>query len=170
MDALTSSRTFAPFHTRDRSFFAVFVALCWVGVLFGFYPASSARFAGHADYPAPSILVAHAILFTLWLLLLTAQVALVRTRRLRVHKKIGRVGFLLIPLMAYSAAAAELHSQRFYILRHDDDLHFFILPLFYAAFAVLGTWAVSVAKRDPVSHKRLIMLATTIIAGAAYAR
>jgi hypothetical protein len=32
--------------------------------------------------------------------------------------------------MAYSAVAAELHSQRFYILRHDDDLHFFILPLY----------------------------------------
>jgi hypothetical protein len=171
MDALAARRTFSPLHVRDRSFFAAFLAACWLGVFFGFYPASSARFLGHADYPAPPILVGHAILFSCWLALLTVQILLVRTKRLRVHKKLGRAGFLLVPLMAYSAVAAELHSQRFYIHRHDDDLHFFILPLFYAAaFAVLSFWALLVAKRDPVSHKRLILLATTVIVGAAYAR
>ncbi|HEY1216318.1 MAG TPA: hypothetical protein VGE93_22065 [Bryobacteraceae bacterium] len=171
MDALVTRPTFAPVHVRDRCFFAVFLAACWLGVVFGFYPASTARFAGHADYPAPPILVAHAILFSAWLALLTAQVLFVRTKRLRLHKKIGRVGYVLVPLMVYSAVAAELHSQRFYIQRHDDDLHFFILPLFYAtAFGALSTWALLVAKRDPVSHKRLILLATSVIVGAAYAR
>src|SRR4051812_32043670 len=142
MDALVAGRTFSPLHVRDRSFFAAFLAACWLGVAFGFYPASSARFAGHADYPAPPILVGHAILFSGWLALLTTQILFVRTKRLRLHKKLGRVGFVLVPLMVYSAVAAEVHSQRFYILRHDDDLHFFILPLFYAAaFGALGTWA-----------------------------
>lgn len=171
MDALATRQTFSPLHVRDRSFFAAFLALCWLGVAFGFYGASSARVSGHADYPAPPILVGHAILFTAWLLLLTAQILFVRTKRLRLHKKLGRVGFLLVPLMVYSAVAAEQHSQRFYIRRHDDDLHFFILPLFYAAaFGVLSVWALLVAKRDPVSHKRLVLLATTVIVGAAYAR
>jgi hypothetical protein len=171
MDAPVSRRTFSPLHVRDRSFFAAFLALCWLGVAFGFYPASSARFSGHADYPAPPILVGHALLFSAWLGLLTAQILFVRTKRLRLHKKLGRVAIVLIPLMVYSAVAAELHSQRFYIHRHDDDLHFFILPLFYAAaFGVLSTWALLVAKRDPLAHKRLIVLATTIIVGAAYAR
>ena len=142
-----------------------------MGVLFGFYAASSARFSGHADYPAPPILVGHAILFSAWLALLTAQILFVRTKRLRLHKKLGRFAIPLVPLMVYSAVVAELHSQRFYIQRHDDDLHFFILPLFYsAAFGILATWALLVAKRDPVSHKRLILLATTVIVGAAYAR
>lgn len=171
MDAKVRSRKFAPFHQRDRQFNAAFISLCWLGVLFGFYPASSARFAGHADYPAPPILSLHAILFVGWLLLLTLQIVLVRTKRLRIHKKFGRVGYALVPLMFYSALASELHSQRFYIRRHDDDLHFFILPLFYAgAFALLAGWALAVAKRDPVAHKRLILLATTIIVGAAYGR
>jgi len=149
MDALAARRTFSPLHARDRSFFAVFLAACWLGVLFGFYRASSLRFAGHADYPAPPILVAHAILFSAWLALLTTQILFVRTKRLRLHKKLGRVAIVLVPLMVYSAVAAEVHSQRFYIQRHDDDLHFFILPLFYAAaFGVLGTWAWLVAKKD----------------------
>ena len=171
MNAPVARQTFAPLHPRDRSFFAAFLAFCWLGVLFGFYPASSARFAGHADYPAPPILVGHAILFSAWLALLTAQILFIRTKRLRLHKKLGRAGAVLVPLMVYSAVAAELHSQRFYIHLHDDDLHFFILPLFYAAaFGVFSTWALLVAKRDPVSHKRLILLATIVIVGAAYAR
>jgi hypothetical protein len=171
MDATAVRPKFSPLHVSDRSFFAAFLAACWLGVLFGFYRASSARFAGHADYPAPPILVVHSILFSAWLALLTAQIVFVRTKRLRLHKKLGRIATVLVPLMVYSAVAAELHSQRFYIQRHDDDLHFFILPLFYAgAFGVLGTWALLVAKRDPVSHKRLILLATTVIVGAAYAR
>ena len=171
MNAQTSPRTFAPFHVRDRSFYALFVALCWVGVLFGFYPASSARFSGRADYPAPTILVIHALLFSTWMFVLTAQVAFVRTKRLRIHRKFGRAGFLLVPLMVYTALAAELFSQRFYIRRHNDDLHFFILPIFYAtSFGVLAGWALASAQKDPAAHKRLILLATTIIAGAAYAR
>ena len=171
MDALVTRPIFSPLHVRDRSFFAAYLGACWLGVLFGFYRASSSRFTGHADYQAPPILVAHAILFSAWLALLTGQILLVRTKRLRLHKKLGRVAILLVPLMVYSAVAAEVHSQRFYIQRHDDDLHFFILPLFYAAaFGILSIWAVLVAKKDPVSHKRLILLATTVIVGAAYAR
>lgn len=171
MDALIARRPFSPLHAGDRGFFAAFLVACWMGVLFGFYGASSARFSGHADYPAPPILVGHAILFSAWLALLTAQILFVRAKRLRLHKKLGRFAIPLVPLMVYSAVAAELHSQRFYIQRHDDDLHFFILPLFYAAsFGILATWALLVAKRDPVSHKRLILLATTVIVGAAYAR
>lgn len=171
MDATVRSRQFAAFHRMDRRFYAIFLALCWLGVLFGFYPATSARLTGHADYPAPLIMQIHAFLFVGWLMLLTAQIMFIRTKRLRLHKKLGQVGYVLAPLMVYSAIAAELHSQRFYIQRHEDDLHFFILPLFYAgAFALLSGLALALAKRNPIAHKRLVLLATTIIVGAAYAR
>jgi hypothetical protein len=171
MATTLSSKKFAPFHALDRRFYAVFLALCWLGVFFGFYSATGARLSGHADYPAPLIMTLHALLFSAWLALLTTQIVLIRGRNLRLHKRLGRVGFVLIPLMVYSAVAAELYSQRFYIRRHDDDLHFFILPLFYAAaFGLLAVWAMVAARRDPTAHKRLILLATTIIVGAAYAR
>lgn len=171
MDTIPKAIKFAPFHPMDRHFYAVFLALCWLGVVFGFYSATGARLSGHADYPAPLIMIIHALLFSGWLALLTNQMVLIRGRNLRLHRRLGQVGFLLIPLMAYSAVAAELYSQRFYIQRHDDDLHYFILPLFYAgAFSLFTGIALAVARRNPVAHKRLILMGTTVIVGAAYAR
>ena len=165
------SKKFAPFNALDRRFYVVFLALCWLGVVFGFYPATGARLRGHADYAAPPIMIIHAFLFSGWLALLTAQIVLIRGKNLRLHKRLGKVGFVLVPLMVYSAVAAEIYSQRFYIRRHDDDLHFFILPLFYAgAFGLFATIALAVARLDPTAHKRFILLGTTVIAGAAYAR
>jgi hypothetical protein len=169
--AATARPGFAPYHRFDRSFFAAFVIACWIGVFFGFYPASSARMMGKADYVAPTILHIHALLFVGWLVMLTAQVALVRTRRTAIHRKIGLAGFVLVPAMVYSGLAAELFSQRFYIQRTDDGLAFFILPLFYvAAFAAFAVAALLRARRDPAGHKRLLLMATAVIVGAAYAR
>lgn len=167
----STSSTFAQRHPSDRAFFAAFLAICWIGVLFGFFPASSARILGRADYVAPLILHIHAVSFAGWMALLTVQILLIRNRRPALHMKLGWIGLTLVPIMAYSGIAAELFSQRFYIQRDAGGLDFFILPLMYTvlfpAFALAG---LLFARRDPAAHKRLILMATTIIVGAAYAR
>jgi uncharacterized membrane protein YozB (DUF420 family) len=155
----------------DRAFFALFIALCWTGVVMGFFPASGARMMGRADYVAPLILHIHALSFVGWLALLTTQILLIRKGRCDLHMKLGLVGVLLVPLMAYSGLAAELYSQRFYIQRDDGGLDFFILPLFYTVtFPIFAVTALAFTRRDPAAHKRLILMATTLIVGAAYAR
>jgi len=162
---------FPAHHRSDRAFFAVFIAACWLGVLFGFFPASGARIMGRADYVAPLILHIHAASFVGWLALLTTQILLIRKHRADLHMKLGLLGFVLVPVMAYSGLAAELYSQRFYIQRGDDGLDFFILPLFYTlAFPSLAIAALFFARRDSSVHKRLILMATSVIVGAAYAR
>lgn len=167
--AVTSS--FQTDHPRDRTFFAGFVIACWTGVAFGFFPASSARLMGRADYEAPLILHIHAAAFVGWLMLLSLQVLLVRAHRTDLHRRLGVIGLLLVPVMAYSGFAAELYSQRFYIQRNDLGLGFFILPLFYSvAFPLLALAALAFARTSPATHKRLILVATTVIVGAAYAR
>ncbi len=161
---------FSPTHRWDRTFFLTFVAACWLGVLLGFGPATANRLRGGADYAAPLILHVHAAAFMGWILLLTTQVLLVRQGRQAVHRRLGRVAFLLIPVMVVSALMSEVISQRFYVERDPENLRFFIIPLFYvAAFAVLSSAAVA-RRGDSPSHKRLILLATTVIVGAAYAR
>lgn len=42
--ATVAAATLAPNYRSDRSFFAAFVLVCWIGVGFGFFPASSAFF------------------------------------------------------------------------------------------------------------------------------
>lgn len=169
--ATVAAASSAPHYRSDRNFFAAFVLVCWIGVGFGFFPASSARMMGKADYVAPLILHFHAVLFVGWLVLLTTQMLLIRARRTAVHMRLGLTGAALIPLMAFTGFAAEIYSQRFYLRRDTEGLDFFILPLFYiAAFVALATAALLFARRDSATHKRLILMATTVIVGAAYTR
>ena len=82
----------------------------------------------------------------------------------------GVVVIALIPVMAVSALGSELYSQQFHFDRPPNNLAFFILPIFYVvAFTILATLTV-LARKNPNAHKRLILLATTMIVGAAYAR
>src|SRR3954451_18402392 len=162
-------RRFVAFHKSDRNFFLIFLAVCWLGVLMGFQPAGAKRLAGHADYPAPLILQIHALAFSAWLLLLTAQIGLIRARRPQLHMRLGLVALGLIPLMAVSAFFSEVYSQRFRTAEPDERA-FFIIAIFYViAFTSLASSAI-VARKNPAAHKRLILLATTIIVGAAYGR
>lgn len=166
-----SAATSAPYYRSDRNFFAAFVLVCWIGVGFGFFPASSARMMGKADYVAPLILHLHAAVFVGWLVLLTTQMLLIRAGRTSVHMRLGVTGAVLIPLMAVTGVTAEIYSQRFYLRRDTEGLDFFILPLFYiGAFVAFAIAALLFARRDSATHKRLILIATTVIVGAAYAR
>jgi len=163
-------RRFAAYHRWDRNFYLTFLALCWFGVLMGFEPAVAKRLAGHANYPAPLILEVHAMAFSAWLILLTLQIALIRIQRPRLHMKLGLIGMALLPIMAVSAFFSEVYSQRFHFAHPPDSQAFFIIAIFYVvAFTSLATAALT-ARANPPAHKRLILLATTIIVGAAYTR
>lgn len=168
--ARPARRRFAVYHKWDRNFFLAFLALCWLGVLMGFVPAALQRRAGHADYPAPLILEIHAVAFSAWMLLLTLQIALIRTRRPRLHMRLGIIGVALVPLMAVSGFLAEIYSQRFRLTHPPDSQAFFIIAVYYVvAFTILAALALA-ARKNPGAHKRLILLATTVIVGAAYGR
>ena len=161
---------FAVYDTRDRNFFFGFVIVAWIGVALGFAPPSWGRFNGQADYPAPMVLQLHAGLYLLWMVLLTAQVLLIRTRRQHVHRRLGLSAAAMIPAMVLTGLFAEGYSQRHYLGHSPDSQAFFIIPLFYvAAFGAVATMAV-LKRREPAAHKRLIYLATSVIVGAAWTR
>ena len=163
-------KSFKAFHQADRNFFLIFLTICWLGVIMGFKSGVSLRLQGRADYPAPLILQIHAIAFSAWMLLLTAQICLVRVRRLSFHKTLGLTGAVLIPIMAVSAFFSEVYSQQFRLVHPPNSQPFFVIAIFYVvAFTALATAALTF-RRDPAAHKRFILLATTIIVGAAYGR
>lgn len=166
----TATTAFQPSHAWDRNFYLAFVLICWLGVIMGFAPAVSGRLQGQADYPAPLVLHVHAAAFVGWLVLLTSQVGLIRLRRTATHRRMGLIGVALLPVMLVTALVSEVYSQRFYVSRDPENLRFFIIPIFYVvAFGALAATAF-LRRGDPPAHKRLIVLATTVIVGAAYAR
>lgn len=161
---------FAARHRGDRLFFAAFVAVSWLGVAMGFVPQIAKRFGGTADYPAPAMLEIHVWAFFAWMGILTVQALLIGARRHDLHRLLGLSLVVLVPVMAMSAIGAEIDSQRFYAPRDPDNARFFALPLtsmiLFAAAAALAF----VKRGDPAAHKRLILLATTVILSAAFGR
>jgi hypothetical protein len=159
---------FVAFHKSDRNFFLIFLALSWVGVALGFVRPVTARFEGHAEYAAPLILRVHMASFLGWMLLLSVQIFLVRSRNTLVHMSLGLSAFALVPTMAVSALLSEAYSQRFHHTAIGQS--FFIVPIFeIVAFTLLATAAL-LFRKSPATHKRLILMATAMIVGAAYGR
>jgi len=167
---LAKRRRFQAFHKNDRNFFLIFILVCWLGVVMGFVHPVMDRINGHPRFAAPLILKIHASAFVGWLALLTAQILLVRTRRTRLHTKLGIVGVALVPVMAVSAYFSEIFTQRWHLTQGANNFAFFIVPVLdVLGFTVFATTALAL-RRNPAAHKRLILLATTIIVGAAYSR
>lgn len=157
-------------HRLDAVFWWSFALLAWVAVAMGFAAQVRLRFIGQADYPAPAALVVHVWTFAGWLTLLVLQVALASTGRLRIHRTTGVLGMLLVPVMAWSAIAAELHSQRFYAAVDPENIRFLPNPLNSVLGFVGCALAAFLLRRSPPHHKRLIYLATSVVLVAAFFR
>lgn len=157
-------------HRLDTTFGWSFVLLAWTVVAIGFASQVRLRFTGQSDYPAPLVLEIHVWAFSAWLTLLTLQVALASSGRLHWHRSVGALGMLLVPVMAWSAIAAECYSQRFYAPGNPENIRFFPIPLNSVLCFVGCALAAFVYRRSPPYHKRLVCLATAVILVAAFAR
>ncbi|MEZ5892155.1 MAG: hypothetical protein R3C58_03285 [Parvularculaceae bacterium] len=161
---------FAAQHQWDRAFFLGFILVGWAAIFLGFYSSVADRFTGRADYAAPPILVVHVFSFVGWMCLLTMQALLINLKRVDIHKRMGLIGALLIPIMVVSGIGSEIESQRFYSVKDPVNSQFFIMPITtMLMFAILSTAAL-VKRKDSPSHKRLILLATTVILSAGFLR
>src|ERR1700736_4522354 len=77
-----------PRNVLDRSFYFVMSLLIAVIVAYGFGREINLALI-HPPSARPRILWVHAVLFTGWLVFLILQSALVRTRNVKVHKRLG---------------------------------------------------------------------------------
>ena len=130
----------------------------------GFVP--SLLFTERRLAPVTPLVALHAAIFTAWLGLFVVQAALVATRRTALHRKLGFASVALVLLMlplGYVAAIEQ--TRRGFDLSGDlnvkvDPLAEVVHPLFdLVTFTVLfaaGMWK----RRQPETHKRLMLLAT----------
>ena len=165
----SADKAFRPFHRWDRNFFLTYVALIWTVILMGFAPEVIRRFARHA--PAfPAVVHVHAVVFVGWLVLLSAQVLLVRARRTDLHRRLGWVtagwagAVVVMGLMA-----SIVVDRRDLASPHPDPAFFSVQLMDMAAFAGAAAAAI-LLRRNASAHKRLILLATLSMVDAGFVR
>lgn len=117
------------------------------------------------------LFIAHGALFSLWLLLFATQAVLIGSKRLPLHKKVGKaVSPLFFAIIAMGLLVGYLGAKYGFHAVPFDSVTFSALPwLVIAAFAALG-WAGINERRDPQRHKRLMLLAAIVISDAGIAR
>jgi hypothetical protein len=71
----------------DRRIYILWMALVWAGMLAGFLP-DFGRFQAEAPKP-PFVLNLHGVVFTAWLVMVTAQIALAEAGKPALHKQLG---------------------------------------------------------------------------------
>jgi hypothetical protein len=144
----------------------VIVAIVFVGFMRTFYLAS------YFGRPALSPLrVAHGMAFTGWVVLFAMQTTLIAAGRRDVHRKLGYVGAVLAATMVPLGLVLAIASAR---AGHAPPglapLEFLIIPVFdMLVFAPLVAAAVY-CRNQAAMHKRLMLIATVSLLGAAMAR
>jgi hypothetical protein len=155
----------------DRQFYTGMAVAAVVVVFVGFAPTYFLR-ASYLSTPLPTYLRVHGFLFTTWIALFIAQTSLVAVRRTNVHRRLGWATAVLAVVMVVVGTTAGIWSMRRQVEAGlaQEAQAFLTTPLFsMVAFAGFVAAAIT-RRRDPQTHKRLMLLATISILDAAVAR
>jgi hypothetical protein len=150
----------------DRVPSAVWLGILWVGMSAGF----GVDIPGFQSHHPPAILWVHGAVFTVWMLLLTAQVLLVMGDRLPWHRKLGWFAAGWACLMAVMGPLAAMVAQAFSLRGPFFDPPFLSVNIVdIGSFLVLLAWGISL-RRNPAAHKRMMILATVALADPGFSR
>ena len=160
---------FAAYHRNDRMMVAAVVLVVWLAIVIGF-GLDMVRRAHEGSLSFPLIVHLHVVAYVSWLLLLAAQVWLVRTRRVAAHRRLGMAALVLIPLMLVLGPATAI-SQ---IVNNPNMPDRWIAWLsvnfantFGSAFLLIAGFLM---RRDPASHKRLMLMGTIAVTEPGFGR
>ena len=164
-------------YARDRAFYSGMAVAMGLTVFAGFGPSYYLRFLSSGPSttvsggPFTPLIHFHGALFTAWVLLFVVQTALVASRRVAVHRRLGLATAVLAALMVVvGTSTAIATASRGAAPPGVDPLAFLVIPLFdMLLFATFITLAL-VKRRDREAHKRLMLLAYVSIIVAAVAR
>jgi hypothetical protein len=159
-----------PARAKDRSFYLAMAVLVAAIVVYGFSFTFRDNLL-HPPYPRPWILYGHAVLFSAWVPFFIAQAALVRSRRVDLHRRLGLLGLAfggLIPVVGLATAVAMTRLR----LAHGESeaapsilIPSFDMLAFSSAFALGILW-----RGRPEFHRRLMLVATASLTAAAFGR
>jgi hypothetical protein len=164
----------------EHAFFQGMILLATLIILWGFAPSFFLRglvpptVSSYLDPPLRPIrwlYVAHGLVFSTWVALALSQIALVATGRTAVHRRLGRVAFVLAPCMVVIGLAATAYATRNGF--HDvptSAITFSAVPVTDVALFAVFVTAGLVFRRQPQIHKRWMLFAMIVVAEAGWAR
>jgi hypothetical protein len=156
--------------TLERVFYSGMAIVMCICVFIGFSPTYFQAGMMRATLPSP-ILHVHGAVFTLWMLLFVVQAALISARRVMWHRSLGTIAFCLPPVMIVLGVVAAIDAL------HRGVMIGPLTPATSAAIPLVGIVGFAIviyaswrARRRPDAHKRLILIATIGLVGAAFGR
>jgi len=155
-----------------RSFYVGMALAMAATVLVGFGPTFFLK-PVMASPPLTPLVWMHGILFTGWIVLLITQATLVARDRTDTHMRLGLFGVVLAIAMVIVGLMTAAEAARLGRVPPGapPPLMFVAIPFFaIVQFAVLFAAAILLRVSNSEAHKRLMLLATIAILGAAIAR
>lgn len=121
--------------------------------------------------PFSTLVHVHAVLFTSWVVLFIVQTALVASRRVAVHRRMGVAGSILAGTMVVVGTILAIDAAgRGAAPPGMDPLAFMAIPIFDMVLFTSFIAAALALRRDRETHKRLMLMAYISITVAAVAR
>jgi uncharacterized membrane protein YozB (DUF420 family) len=171
MTTLAAGRTEIP---AERLFYTCMAMAILAAVVLGFARTFFLRpwFPDHPAPPEPFFLL-HGAVFAAWFVLLVVQPSLVAAGRTDLHRRLGQAGAVLaVVMVVVGIQGAIIAASRpgGFTGVPIPPLSFMAIPFFdMIVFPVLVGVAVA-RRRDAQSHKRLMLIASISLLGAAIAR
>ena len=159
-----------------RTFLARYFYLCMslllaALVIVGFGRTANANLF-HANPPRPLLLWIHGAAFSSWIIFFIAQSALVRARKVSVHRLLGWFGVGLATVMVVLGLKIAVVMTRFdtFVLQQKGADAFLSVPfvdmlIFGSCIAMAIYW-----RKKPEYHRRLILIASCQLMDAAFGR
>jgi len=159
-----------------NAFLARYFYLCMSLVLAAVVISGFSRTANtnlfHANPPRPLLLWIHGAAFSTWVIFFIVQSALVRARRVGVHRLFGWFGAGLAALMVMLGFTIAVVMARFdtFALHQQGVASFMSVPftdmiLFGSCIALAIYW-----RKSPEYHRRLVFIATCLLMDAPFGR
>lgn len=126
----------------------------------------------HASPPRPFLLWMHGAAFSAWIVFFIAQSALVRVRKVSVHRLLGWFGAGLATAMVALGFTIAIIMARFdTVVLHQKDSDAFLAIPFYDIIVFGALMALAVYwRKKPDYHRRLVFIATCGLMDAAVGR
>lgn len=155
----------------ERYFYLAMSLLIAAVVVRGFGPRVG-TFLIHPVIPRPLVLYVHAIVFSVWVLFFISQTALVRTGHVRWHQAMGLFGAALGPVVTVIGIWNASVMQRFSVLElHHPAAPLSFYPSLYDMTAFTIPFVLAIRwRKEPEFHRRLMLIATCALTGAAFSR